>query len=195
MRQEAVLGVILCGGAGARIGGRKAMVPLAGRPMAAHVADLFRSSAVGLAVAGDAEAASALGVPNLDDPAGLARGPLAGVLSALEWGATRRAEWIVTAPCDTPLLPGDVVVRILEGAQQAEAAFAQTEDGPHPLVCAWRCSAAGELRKALIGGHPPVRSVLDQLGAAKVCFDEAEAFMNVNTPEELKLAELRLAGR
>lgn len=178
-----------------RIGGRKAMTLLAGRPMVAHVANLLEPTVAGLAVAGGAEAAFALGVPNLDDPPDVARGPLAGVLSALEWGATRGAEWIVTAPCDTPLLPAGFATRILKEAKDADAAFAQTEDGPHPLVCAWRCSAAGELRRTLASGHPPVRSILHQLDAAKVWFEEADAFMNINTPEELKLAELKLAGR
>jgi len=51
------------------------------------------------------------------------------------------------------------------------------------------------LRRTLASGHPPVRSILDQLAAAKVWFEEADAFMNVNTPEELKLAERKLAGR
>lgn len=91
-----------------RIGGRKAMTLLAGRPMVAHVANLLEPAVAGLAVAGSAEAASALGVPNLDDPPDVARG----------------AEWIVTAPCDTPLLPAGFATRILEEEKDADAAFA-----------------------------------------------------------------------
>lgn len=186
--------MILCGGAGTRIGGRKPMTMLAGRPMAAYVADLLGPEVAGLAIAGDVETAAAIGVVNLDDPPAMARGPLAGVLSALEWSLSQGAAWIVTAPCDTPFLPRGVAGRLIEGAQEAGAAFAQTDDGAHPLVCAWRSSMAGELRAALMAGHPPVWRLLDQIGAAKVRFDQAEAFMNINTPEELRLAE-QLLGR
>jgi molybdopterin-guanine dinucleotide biosynthesis protein A len=43
-------------------------------------------------------------------------------------------------------------------------------------------------------GHPSVRSVLKAIGAASVWFDEPEAFMNVNTLSELRLAEARIAA-
>jgi molybdenum cofactor guanylyltransferase len=185
-----IVGVVLCGGRGERMGGGKAMRLVAGQPMAMHVAEALRAADV-LCVSGDAEAAAALGAGNLDDPDGLERGPLAGVLAGLEWAAGAGAEWVVTAPCDLPFLPVDIVHRLTVTA--AEAAYAETVEELHPLVAAWRVSLAGRLREALREGHPPVRHLMAELGAEPVRFEDAAAFMNVNTPEDLARAEARLA--
>lgn len=195
--REMMAGVVLCGGAGARLGGRKAMQTLAGKPLVAHVAGRLLPHIAALAVAGDEEAAAALSVGSLDDPPGIERGPLAGVLSGLEWAAARGADWLAVAPCDTPLLSADLIPRLLAGAMDASsnAAFAKTADGLHPLVAVWRCSLASRLRRELATGHPPVHRLLAMLGAERVWFEDAEAFMNVNTQDELRLAETRLAQR
>lgn len=192
MTEPLAFGIILCGGAGVRLGGRKAMTLLAGRPMSAHVADRLRPDVAMLAMGGDAEAAAAVGVENVADPVGVARGPLAGVLAGLEWASAQGAEWIVTAPCDTPLLPVGTAAQLLAGAQGAEAGFAETGDGPHPLVCAWRTRIAARLRTVLVSAHPPVWRFLEDLGAKKVWFDDAAGFMNVNSPGDLLQAQQRV---
>lgn len=186
-----IAGVVLCGGAGQRMGGRKALRPLAGKALAAHVADVMKVDAV--AVVGDADAAGVLGVENVDDPYGVRRGPLAGVVGAMGWAGAQGAEWVMVAPCDTPLLPADVVARL--AAEDADAAYAVTADGPHPLVSLWRTRLAPELRRILEARHPPVHEVLASFGARQVFFADAQAFMNINTPEDLQRAEALLAAR
>jgi molybdenum cofactor guanylyltransferase len=195
MTRVAIFGAILGGGAGVRIGGRKAMMPLAGRPMAARVADILLPQVTRLAVVGDMEAAAALGVEHVPDAPGLPSGPLAGVYSAAAWVGAMGGDWLLVSPCDVPLLPADLGARLLAGAAGRNAAYVETADGEHPLVSLWRSSAAAHLREALANGHPPVRSMLRAVGAAPVWFEDAGAFMNVNTPDELRLAEMRLAAR
>jgi len=186
---ERIVAAILAGGAGARIGGAKAMKPLAGAPLAAHVARALRS-ADALAVVGDAQAAAALNAISLDDPPGLARGPLAGVLAALDWARSARADWLALAPCDTPFLPDDLIARLRAGAGMSELACVESAAGPEPLISIWRTHLAERLRAALTGrAHPPVQRLMDEFGAARIRLAGPRETLNVNTPADLAEAE------
>jgi molybdopterin-guanine dinucleotide biosynthesis protein A len=64
-----------------------------------------------------------------------------------------------------------------------------------PLCALWRVSALPALETALAGGrHPPVHEVLERLGAGRIRFRDAAAFLNINTPEDLALASARTAA-
>ncbi|WP_273523920.1 NTP transferase domain-containing protein, partial [Rhodosalinus sediminis] len=88
-------------------GGDKALAELAGRPLAAHVAERLSDHVAALALNanGDPARFAALGLPVLPDPLPGRPGPLAGVLAALDWAAGQGAAAAVTAPADTPFLP------------------------------------------------------------------------------------------
>ena len=184
---------ILAGGESSRFGADKAMADLGGEPMIAHVAKAL-SGAVRVAVVGNARAATLLAAADLCDPASAVRGPLAGVLAGLEWAGALGAPWLVTAPCDAPLLPQDVADRLIAAAETAgvSAAFAATASGLHPLCAAWRPALAEPLRGFFSRSvHPPVRELVPD--AARVMFDDEEAFWNVNTPADMARALARLA--
>jgi molybdenum cofactor guanylyltransferase len=184
---------ILAGGESSRFGADKALTDLAGAPMIEHVARVLRAGALRLAVVGHREAAARLGAEALDDPADAVRGPLAGVLAALEWA--RDADWLVTAPCDAPLLPADFAARLIAAAKaaRAPAAFAMTASGLHPLCAAWRPALAAPLRVHFARGvHPPVRALAPE--AALVRFEDEMAFANVNTREDFERVLARLGG-
>ena len=83
-----IFGVILAGGQGQRMGGvDKALVPLAGAPLLAHVIARLEPQVERLALSakGDAARFARFGLPVLPDGPGA--GPLAGVLAALRWAA------------------------------------------------------------------------------------------------------------
>jgi molybdopterin-guanine dinucleotide biosynthesis protein A len=112
-----------------------------------------------------------------------ARGPLLGVLAALEWAAEAGADWVVTAPCDAPLLPGDLASRLISAAeaQGASAAYAATSSGAHPLSAIWSRALAPRLRELLSGAdHPAAHEVTPD--AVRVVFEDENAFANINTP-------------
>lgn len=187
---------ILGGGSGSRIGRRKALVPLAGQPQIAHVAAVLRAAATRLAVVGDADAALALDAVDLTDPPGFPAGPLSGVCAALEWAADEGAEFVMVSPCDTPLLASDVMQQLGAVALSgAKIACAETDDGLQPLVSVWRSNIAPWLRSEMSGGHPSVRNVLANAGFERVKFNDADVFLNVNTPEDLQRAEAILRAR
>lgn len=192
-----IAGAILAGGRGERIGGSKALVPLLADPLVAHVAAVLRPAVDWLAVVGDRQAATIVDAVFLRDETDGAPGPLAGVLSALEWAVGEGAGWLAIAPCDTPLLPADVVQRFVVAAAGADAplAYATTSDGEHPLVSVWRTELSLPLRTALAAGHPAVRDVMRMFGGVAVRFDDGAAFLNVNTPVDLARAEALLIER
>jgi molybdopterin-guanine dinucleotide biosynthesis protein A len=140
----------------------------------------------------EAEAvAFAAGLPTLHDASGDALGPLAGVKAGLIWAEELGARTLAVSPCDAPLLPDDLFVRLLERADGG-AAMAETRDGRQPLCALWPVAALPAVRDALAdGAHPPTWQLLERLGAHKVLFDDTQAFANVNTREDLAAIEVR----
>ena len=130
-------------------------------------------------------------MPTLYDAPGDAAGPLAGVKAGLIWAEGQGAHTLAVSPCDAPLLPDDLYVRLLERAEGG-AAMAETTDGRQPLCALWPVAALPVVREALAGGaHPPTWQVLERLGARKVSFERPEAFANINTPYDLAAVEAR----
>ena len=191
-----IAGAILAGGKGSRIGGAKAMAPLLGMPMIAHVAAILRGAATPIAIIGDEAAACVVGSPFLADVTPGRVGPLAGLLTALEWAEREGASWLTLAPCDAPLLPHDVFARLLTAAgSDAPAAYAVTAEGPEPLVSVWRIDTLSAVRAAALSEYPAIWSLADRLRAIPVRFDSADDFLNVNSPEDLARAEQLLSSR
>ncbi len=188
-----IVGVILAGGKSRRFGSPKAPALLAGLPMLEHVARRLRCCCAHLALAGGGEATPWRG-ERLADPATRETGPLSGVLAALAWAETLEAAWLVTAPCDTPLLPADIVPRLHGAVVQGEAdlAVARTAGGLHPLCAIWHVSFRSKLEAKLAAGHPPIHSLLAEFGGVAVDFNNEHAFLNVNTQDDLARAEALL---
>lgn len=187
-------GLVLAGGRSSRFGSDKALARLNRVSLLEtavnHLSLNCREVAVSApAGSGAAELAETLDLAVLHDRPGDAAGPLAGVRAGLTWAGGCGGEWLATVPCDAPLLPADLVARLLEGLGEAPAAVAATDEGMEPLCAVWRLSALAVLEAELAGGrHPPVHGVLERLGAARVGFADAGLFLNVNTPQDLALA-------
>lgn len=121
----------------------------------------------------------------LDDPHG-PDGPLAGILAGLHWAHARGFSFLASVPCDAPILPGDLVARLLAGRSGSNAAYAETTQGAHPLCAIWSTHHKEELGSILANRrHPRVRAVLSAVGAAPVWFETADAFANANTRDVL----------
>lgn len=188
--------MVIAGGRSVRFGGEKAAAMLAGRPLlmwaAARLQGCCAAVAVNARPGTEAEAlAGAQGWPVLHDTPGDAAGPLAGVKAGLAWASGLGAQALAVSPCDVPLLPDDLFARLIEAAGSG-AAMAQTAEGNQPLCAVWPVSALPRVVEALAGGaHPPTWRLLESLGAARVRFQDAGAFANVNTRAELAA----IAGR
>lgn len=185
-----ITGVVLAGGRSVRFGGEKASALLAGKPLVLWAVERLKTVCAAVAVnarpGSEAETlARAAGLTVLHDLSGDAAGPLAGVRVGLGWAASNGARALAVSPCDAPLLPADLYVRLLAAAGGG-AAMAETADGKQPLCAIWPVSALAHLEAALTGGaHPATWRMLESIGARHVHFADAAAFANLNTRAEL----------
>ena len=187
-----IFGVILAGGQGRRMGGvDKACLPLAGRPLIAHVMDRLEPQVERLAISANGDAARfGFGVPVLVDVAGM--GPLAGIYAALSWAEPLGATAVLSAPVDAPFLPGDLCPRLCLAAEAAPEGLALARAGGrvHPTFGLWPVGLRGALAAFLASGvKPKVMDFAVAHGAVEAGFAEALAFENLNTPEDLARAE------
>ena len=192
--------LVLAGGQSSRFGREKAVAQLDGKTLLDWVAGGLGAKTALVAVSaipGSAAEtlAKARGLPAVHDRDTDGKGPLAGVRAGLEWALARGAARMFTWPCDVPIVPADALDRLADAAALAGAAYATTERGAESLCAVWPVSGLPGLSAALQGGaHPPVRQVLQKLGATPVQF-EGNVMRNVNTPEDLAAIELDLQAR
>jgi molybdopterin-guanine dinucleotide biosynthesis protein A len=193
--RESVTGLVLAGGMARRMGGEdKGLVELAGRPMVEHVLDALRPQVGPILVSANRnrERYAAYGYPVIADELDGCQGPLAGVLSALRHLAT---EFLVTVPCDAPLVAPDLVGR-LHGACIAHGTdVAVASDGQRlqPVFLLLRTSVAPALEAYLAAGNRKVEAWLERSRVATAdCSDVRDTFVNVNDAEERRRVEARL---
>lgn len=194
-----VAGLVIAGGRSLRFGGEKAIAMLQGRALLLWATQRLQDSCEVVAVnarpnTGAATLAQGQGFTVLHDAPGDASGPLAGVKVGLQWAIRRGARTLAVSPCDAPLLPAELFARLLAAASDG-AAMAETPAGLEPLCAVWPVSALADVTAALAhGAHPPTWRLLDSLGARHVRFEDAAAFMNLNTPADLAAVAARLAA-
>ena len=96
---------------------------------------------------------------------------------------------VLTAPCDSPFLPLDLFSRLERELNENELAVAKTGDQPHPVFALVRTSVKKNLEDFLSGGGRKIDAWYSSLKVVEVPFDdEADAFRNINTREELNSA-------
>lgn len=195
------LGVILAGGKATRMGGGdKGLLPLGSGTILDQVIARLSPQVAGLALNanGDAARFASLNLPVIGDSITGFAGPLAGVLAGLDWAAKAGAETIVTVAADTPFFPCDLVPRLQLAAEGMAhpLALAKTPDGRHPTFGLWPVALREDLRMALSGGLRKVVQWTDAHGGQSALFEGAgDPFFNVNTPEDLAIAQARAEGK
>lgn len=189
--QRGVSGIVLAGGQGRRMGGvDKGLQILRGKPLVAWVIERLapQVSEVLINANQNPEAYARFGYRVVPDTIGGFAGPLAGLHAGL---AAASQPLAVTVPCDSPFLPHDLVARLRAALDQnsADLAVAKTGDQPHPVFSLVRRGVRDSLEKFLAGGGRKIDAWYAALEVVEVAFDdEAEAFANINTLEELKKA-------
>lgn len=197
--RPSTLGVLLAGGLARRMGGGdKPMKTIGGRTILERVIARLAPQCDGLILNanGDPARFASFGLPVVADTVEGFAGPLAGVLTALDWAALHRpdVEWVLSAATDCPFLPRDLVarlqhVRIEQGAQLAVAASGEQI---HPVIGLWNVALRGELRHALV--VEDMRKI-DRWTAryklATVTWPDKpiDPFFNANTVEDVAEAE------
>ncbi len=197
-----ITGLILAGGRGSRMGGvDKGLQTFHGTPMVQHVLQRLapQTSAVLINANRNVDRYAMFGVPVVADALPDFAGPLAGMLAGLDQCTTR---WIVTAPCDTPDLPVDLVDRLARAieTEEAEVAVPVTLDGDgkrrlQPVFCLMPATAGKSLREYVATGQRKIETWVTGLRLAQVLFEDAAAFANINTLDELHRHETTVRPR
>ncbi|HEY6896094.1 MAG TPA: molybdenum cofactor guanylyltransferase MobA [Rhodocyclaceae bacterium] len=184
---EDVTGLLLAGGMGRRMGGvDKGLLQLDGRPMAAWVLDRLQPQVAALMINANRNPQDweGFGHPVVADRIEGFAGPLAGVHAGLSACAT---PLMVTAPCDSPFLPQDLVQRLAAALTvvHADLAVVRSEGRMQPVFALMRREVLPGLEEFLLGGGRKIEDWFVRLHVAVVDFDDESAFANINTPEEL----------
>jgi molybdenum cofactor guanylyltransferase len=179
---------VLAGGAGKRIGGDKATVELAGRPLLSYPVAALRRVCDEVVVVAKQDTV----MPPLD---GLAevwiepdepRHPLAGVLHALRLAGDRD---ILVLACDMPLVPEELL-RALLAAASGPGAVARCGGIMQPLCACYTPRALAGIEHF----EPSARmtDVIERLGLVHVDWEDEDALISINAPEDLIRAQTLL---
>lgn len=181
-----ITGLVLAGGQGRRMGGvDKGLQLLHGKPMAQWALERLAPQVDELLINcnQNLEAYARFGHRLVADEVGGFAGPLAGLHAGLK-AATHPL--VVTVPCDSPFLAPDLVARLKAGLGENDLAVARTGARAHPVFSLVRKQVLGNLERFLASGGRKIDAWYACLKAIEVDFDdEADAFRNINTLEEL----------
>ena len=185
----AVSGIVLAGGLGRRMGGvDKGLQPLHGKPMVEWVLERLRPQVGEILINANqnAERYAAFGHRIVPDAIGGYAGPLAGLHAGLK---AARHPLVATVPCDSPFLPADLVGRLASFLKDNDLAVAKTGEQAHPVFVLAKKSIFANLEAFLSSGGRKIDAWYASLRVIEVSFDdEADAFRNINTLDELKTA-------
>jgi molybdenum cofactor guanylyltransferase len=192
-----ITAVILAGGKARRMDGQdKGLITLHGRPMVDYIIRALQPQAGHILINANrnAEQYAAFGLPVIADMLGDYLGPLVGMASGMNATDT---SYIVTAPCDSPFIPDNLVEMLCRALAENEADISVAHDGERmqPVFALLRCSLLPGLLAYLDEGGRKIDTWYGQQRLAQADFSGSpDTFLNLNTPEDKVILENRMAG-
>ena len=191
IQRQQITGLVLAGGMGRRMGGAdKGLERLRGQPLARIALERLAPQVAACLLSANRNRAvyETFGVPVLADPIPGHPGPLAGLLAGLRHCTT---DWLLAVPCDSPHFPADLAERLGAAVAPASIAVAATrsDDGAlqhQPVFCLLRRSLEPSLAAFMAEGGASPWAWASRVGVAVVPFDDTAAFVNANTPDDLR---------
>jgi molybdenum cofactor guanylyltransferase len=194
-----IVGVLLAGGLARRMGGGdKCLRQLGGRSLIDILIERTQPQVTHLIINanGDPTRFEAQGLQTVPDVLDGFQGPLAGILTGLEWAASHvpEAQWVVSFATDAPFVPLDMVSRLFKAIEdeQADMACAITNGRTHPVFALWPIRLKEDLHRAMVGEK--IRKIDLWTGRHNIVHVEfptepIDPFFNVNRPDDLAHAE------
>ena len=194
------LGAVLAGGASRRMGEAKAMTRLGGRPLLDRAVERIAPQVSAMVIVGGPAAwAERLGVDHRADAIAGGRGPLAGLLAAMDYATQIRSnsDFVLVTATDMPFLPADLVSRLLGESARGLPVIPRYGNRLQPLAALWPRDMREKIESGLKdNSHESMKDLYQATGFQEVSYEAAplDPFFNVNTPEDLATAELRLGA-
>ncbi|RWD37549.1 molybdenum cofactor guanylyltransferase MobA [Mesorhizobium sp.] len=196
-----IAGIILAGGQSRRMGGGdKTLLVLGGRSLLDHVVARLVPQVGPLALSANGGPArfARFGLPVLADTVEGHAGPLAGILTGIEW-ASIACDAVVTVAGDTPFFPKDLIERLATAAATKPGAITVASSGGrrHPTFALWPLGLHDALRRFLVDeDNRRVSAFIDRHDVVDVEFpmmasggQQIDPFFNINMPDDLAIAE------
>lgn len=178
--------IVLAGGKARRMGGAdKGLLELNGKPLWRHVADALAPQLATVVISANRhlDIYQASGLKVIPDSIADFPGPLAGMLSVFQQVAS---DWFLFCPCDNPCIPHNLVDRLAAQRHGAPVVWVHDGERDHPTIALINRAVEPQLTAYLQAGERRVMIFMRQVGGHAVDFSDCkEAFVNVNTPEEL----------
>jgi molybdopterin-guanine dinucleotide biosynthesis protein A len=196
-KTPSISAIILSGGRATRMNGvDKGLISLQHKPLIQHVIDRLAPQVDEILINANREIAQyeALHFTVLQDDNPDFIGPLAGFSLGLQHC---KHDYLLTVPCDSPMLPLDLASRLLTALVEKNADIAVARSGgfAHPVFCLMKKSVLPSLQDFIDHGERKVSAWQKSLNSIEVLFDDCdEAFVNLNTFEEHNALALKLAN-
>lgn len=196
MQSIDITGIILSGGQAKRYGNQdKGLILFDDMPLIKRVVDrlLPQVSDILISANRNISAYCELGYEVLEDEMAGYAGPLAGLLTGMKHALHESTNGpVAVVPCDAPLLPKDLVSRLIDATGDSMPFAVIPHDGVRlqPLFGLYSLEALPSLEEFLASGQRKVGIWAESLSPQVVDFsDQPDAFLNINSPEELAEAE------
>jgi molybdopterin-guanine dinucleotide biosynthesis protein A len=193
---EQITGLILAGGRAQRMGGiDKGLIPFHQKPLIETTIQRLKAQVGPILINANRNITkyAVYGYPVIMDETPDFSGPLAGFLMGLK---NCKTPYLLTTPCDSPLFPEDLGAKLASELEQAnlDLVYASSieADGKvwaQPVFCLMRANLQDSLISFLDKGDLKIDRWFKELKSGTVIFDNAQAFANANTPEELQSLE------
>ena len=189
-----ITGVLLAGGRARRMGGvDKGLIMVAGQSLAAWTLARLCPQVEAVCISANRchEDYARFGFPIRADVIGGFSGPLAGLHAAM---VQARPGWVVSVACDAPFFPTDLVRRLYQAAVKARAqvAVAATAERVQPVFLLVDTQLAVDIEAFLQAGGRKIDAWYERHRVVEVLFEDAAAFDNINTPEDVARASRRM---
>lgn len=185
-----ITAVILAGGQGTRLGGKdKGLIELNNKPLVELLVPRLQPQVADILISANRNIPryTEFGYPVLSDEVSDFAGPLAGILTALQQMSTK---WLLTVPADSPFIPLNLASLLADDIGESKVVMVHDGERLQPTFALLHHSLADSLQQFLASGERKTRQWMQQQPHKTADFSQQkQAFMNINTEEDLKMAE------
>tara|TARA_B100000287_G_scaffold79902_1_gene72260 strand:- start:54 stop:662 length:609 start_codon:yes stop_codon:yes gene_type:complete len=196
MKEHNILGVILAGGKSSRFGSNKSLSNLSNSKLIEHVINKINKYFLEILIVSN-DSKLIFNDPNIkiikDCKEGYL-GPLIGVLSAMKYAnQSNKYNWLITFPCDTPFFDQTIIEKMIQktSSKKEKIFLIKEKEQRHNIFGAWSTSLEKILEKDLNNNFRKVDLWANKIGCSYIEKDikKENEFLNINTKEDLELAE------